>query len=78
MKSKMLSSEQLALTMGEYGFSYALISQVSGLDKSQVQYLFRKEEMRVRDYRNGENTVSKQVIRKLRLPTINSVKRKVA
>lgn len=55
-----------AALMGSLGQSAAAISAKTGLTKGKVTYRLRKAGVRLGDYRSGESTIARLVLRNMR------------
>lgn len=58
-----------AALMGSLGQSAAAISAKTGLTKGKVTYRLRKAGVKLGDYRSGESTIARMVLRNMR-PTL--------
>jgi hypothetical protein len=58
-----------AALMGSLGQSAAAISSKTGLTKGKVTYRLRKAGVRLGDYRSGESSIARLVLRNMR-PTL--------
>lgn len=56
----------LIVLLASNGFSYRCIEKASGYSRSEIARVLRRENIRLRDYRDGENKIAKQRLGKLR------------
>jgi len=57
-----MKNKDFLCTLGTYGFSGKLIAEKTGFSVGYVYSLLKKHGIKLRDYRNGLNTVSKRTI----------------
>lgn len=59
------------LQLAQHGFHAATIAKATGLTINQVYYRYREVGIQLRDYRNGKTAVSRVVMQKYSVKTID-------